>query len=302
MPVWLAFLVVTLVWGSTPLAVQWSQDGVGYLFAVTARIAVGAVLFLFFIPWLQRRPAPRQQLLIVSLIAGFNLFASMLCVYWGARFIPSGWISVLFGLGPVLTGIAAALWLREPFTLEKRIGSLFGLAGLLVMFGQGGVLGRDTMIGIAALVLAVTIYSVGNVGIKRWGEGVSPLWITAGSLWVALPLYAVALWIAATPWPATIPPRAAGAILHLGLIANGIGFVCFYYLLSRVSAANAVLVTLTAPLIALWIGFALNHESLRGGILPGTALILGGLSFFQWGGTLRNFQFRVRTIGVGVRK
>ncbi|MBF0152685.1 MAG: DMT family transporter [Magnetococcales bacterium] len=288
MPIWMAFALVTLIWGSTPLAVQWSQGGVDYLFAVTARIAIGAVLFLLLIPWLQRRPVTFRQLVIVSAIAGLNLFASMLCVYWGARFIPSGWISVLFGLGPVLTGIMAALWLKEPFTLDKWIGSLFGLGGLAIIFGQGGALGEQTMVGVAALVLAVVIYSAGNIGIKRWGEGVSPLWITAGSLWFALPLYGLSLWLSGTPWPEGIPLRAEAAILYLGLIANGVGFVSFYYLLSRVSAANAVLVTLSAPVFALWIGYAFNHETLRGGVIPGTILILGGLSFFQWGSPLVN--------------
>ncbi|MBF0175588.1 MAG: DMT family transporter [Magnetococcales bacterium] len=286
MPIWVAFLLVTVIWGSTPLAVQWSQGGGGYLFAVTARIAIGAVLFLFLIPWLRRRPVGFRQLVIVSLIAGLNLFASMFCVYWGARFIPSGWISVLFGLGPVLTGVMAALWLREPFTSEKILGSLIGLGGLITIFGQGGALGEQTLVGIGALLLAVLIYSAGNIGIKRFGEGVSPLWVTAGSLWVALPLYALSLWLSGVSWPREIPIRAELAIFYLGLVANGVGFVCFYYLLSRVSAANAVLVTLSAPVLALWIGFAFNQESLRGGVVLGTSLILGGLSMFQWGSIL----------------
>ncbi|MBF0137637.1 MAG: DMT family transporter [Magnetococcales bacterium] len=285
MPIWMAFLVVTLVWGTTPLAVQWSQAGVGYLFAVTARIAIGAVLFLP-LPWVVQRPASFKQLGIVAGIAGLNLYASMLCVYWGARFVPSGWISVLFGLGPVVTGIMAAVWLKEPFTAEKILGSLIGLGGLLVIFGQGGSLGEQTLHGIGALLVAVVIYSAGNIGIKRWGGGVSPLWVTAGSLWVALPLYGISLWWSGTPWPTSISLQAGSAIFYLGLIANGIGFVTFFYLLSRVSAANAVLVTLSAPVLALWIGFMFNQEKLPAGVLLGTALILGGLSFFQWGGGL----------------
>ncbi|MBF0165840.1 MAG: DMT family transporter, partial [Magnetococcales bacterium] len=213
MPTWLVFLMVTLIWGSTPMAIQWSQDGIGYALAVTARIAIGALLFLPLLPWLKRHPAPPAQLLNVSLIAGLNLFASMICVYWGARFLPSGWISVLFGLGPILTGLLAAAWLKEPFTRHQWLGSLLGLLGLLTIFAQAHTGGEHTPIGIAVILLSVLIYSAGNVGIKRWNHGISPLWVTAGSLWVAFPLFLLFFILTDNNWSLLFPPRALAAVL-----------------------------------------------------------------------------------------
>ncbi|MBF0428100.1 MAG: EamA family transporter [Magnetococcales bacterium] len=276
----MAFLTVTCIWGSTPLAIQWSQEETSYQFAVTVRIAIGVVIYLLLIPWLKRRPVPFRQLLMVSLIAGSSLFASMSCVYWGARYLPSGWISVLFGLGPIITGLMGSYWLNEPFPPIKIFASLLGLAGLLVIFNQGGILGEHTLAGIAVIILSVIIYAAGNIGIKRWSHEVSPLWVTAGSMWVAFPLFLAALLLSEAPWPTTLGWRSATAIFYLGVVANGIGFVCFYYLLSRVSAAKATLVTLTAPSVALWLGVALNHEQLHGGLILGTILILGGLGLF----------------------
>ncbi|MEO5376840.1 MAG: DMT family transporter [Magnetococcus sp. DMHC-6] len=287
MPIWLAFVIVTCIWGSTPMAIQWSQEGGGYLFAVTARIAIGAVLFLMLIPWLKRHPAPARQIMAVSLAAGLSLFGTMFCVYWGAQYLPSGWISVLFGLGPILTGGMAAVWLNESFALEKFFGSILGMGGLVAIFGQGGALGAKTLFGVGVIFIAVLIYSAGNIGIKRWGEGVSPLWVTAGSLWVAFPLFLTVFFFEHTPWPTAISLRAINAILYLGFVANGIGFISFYYLLSRVKTANAVLVTLSAPMLALWLGVAFNKEEIHGGVILGSLLILGGLSLFQWGEGLR---------------
>ncbi|MBF0629020.1 MAG: DMT family transporter [Magnetococcales bacterium] len=283
MPIWMAFLTLTCIWGSTPLAIQWSQQGIGYPFAVMARIAIGVLLFLLLIPWLKRHPAPFKPLFVVSWIAGLNLFGSMALLYWGARLIPSGWISVLFGLGPMLTGIMAAIWLDEPFTWAKRIGSLFGLAGLMVIFLRGGLTGAETPLGILLVLLSVLIASAGNIAIKHWSREISPLWVTAGSLWVAFPLFAFVFLLSGDPWPATLPTRSGWAILYLGLVANGIGFVTFYHLLNRVSAANAFLVTLTAPAVALWLGVAFNHENLHSGLLSGTVLILTGLALFLRG-------------------
>ncbi|GAB0057005.1 hypothetical protein SIID45300_01325 [Candidatus Magnetaquicoccaceae bacterium FCR-1] len=283
MPTWLVFLMVTLIWGSTPMAIQWSQDGIGYALAVTTRIAIGALLFLPLLPWLKKHPAPPVQLLTVSVIAGLNLFASMICVYWGARYLPSGWISVLFGLGPILTGLLATAWLKEPFTRHQWSGSLLGLLGLLTIFAHGHAGGERTPVGIAVILLSVLIYSAGNVGIKRWNHGISPLWVAAGSLWVAFPLFLLFFILTDHTWPVTVPPRAMAAILYLGVVANGLGFVGFYLLLSRVRPANAALVTLSAPAVALWLGAAINHEEIQGGLVAGTLLILTGLALYQWG-------------------
>ncbi|MBF0461929.1 MAG: DMT family transporter [Magnetococcales bacterium] len=279
----MAFLTVTCIWGSTPLAIQWSQAAAGYQFAVTARITVGALLFLLLIPWLRRKPAPAKRILVVAVISGCSLFAGMFCVYWGARFVPSGLISVLYGLGPMLTGLMATTWLKEPFTRTRMAGSLLGIGGLMVLFHQDGTLGEHALMGIGIILLSVIIYSAGNLAIKQWSHNISPLWVTAGSLWVACPLFLVSLWLSGTPWPTEISGKGVAAIFYLGLIANGFGFVCFYYLLSRVSATNATLVTLTAPVVALWIGAVFNQEPVHDGLAWGTLLILGGLGVFQWG-------------------
>jgi drug/metabolite transporter (DMT)-like permease len=283
MPIWMAFLTVTCIWGSTPLAIQWSQTGTGYQFAVTARMAIGVLLFLLLIPWLKQRPAPPRQVIIIALVSGTSMFLSMSCVYWAARFVPSGLISVLFGLGPILTGIMAAAWLGEPFTPAKMTGSLLGIGGLMVLFSHGEIWGEHSLIGIAVVILSVIIYAAGNIAIKRWNQNVSPLWVAAGSIWAAFPMFLAWLLLSETLWPTDITWKSAAAIGYLGLVANGIGFIGFYYLLSRVSAANATLVTLTAPVVALWIGTAFNQEEIHGGLVLGTLFILGGLSVFQWG-------------------
>ncbi|HIJ85632.1 MAG TPA: EamA family transporter, partial [Magnetococcales bacterium] len=228
-------------------------------------------------------PAPPKQVFVVSLIAGFSVFLSMSCVYWAARFVPSGLISVLFGLGPIFTGILAAVWLGEPFTKSKMFGSLLGVGGLMVLFFHGETLGDHFLVGIAVLIVSVILYAAGNIGIKRWNHNISPLWITAGSLWVAFPLFLLSSLLSETPWPTSLGLQSIAAIFYLGLVANVFGFVGFYYLLSRVSAANATLVTLTAPVVALWIGTAFNQEAIHGGLVLGTLLILGGLGVFQWG-------------------
>ena len=109
----MAYIGVIIIWSTTPLAIQWSGDGVGYLFGITSRMILGmlvglmvAGLFSIPLPW--HAEARRTYL-----AAGLGVFFAMTSVYWSSQFIPSGWISVLFGLAPIVTGLLATFLLAE---------------------------------------------------------------------------------------------------------------------------------------------------------------------------------------------
>ena len=60
---------------------------------------------------------------------------AMSCVYWAAQYIPSGLISVVFGLSPIATGAMAALWLGErALTPVRLLGIGVGIGGLAIIF------------------------------------------------------------------------------------------------------------------------------------------------------------------------
>ena len=39
-----AFLAVVLIWSTTPLAIQWSSEGGGFLFGVASRMLLGVLV------------------------------------------------------------------------------------------------------------------------------------------------------------------------------------------------------------------------------------------------------------------
>ena len=132
-----AYLGVILIWSTTPLAIQWSAQGAGFSFAVMARMLIGLTVCLVLLAATRTAfpftPAARR----LYAVSGLSLFASMLLTYWGALHIPSGLISVIFGLSPLVTGVFAALWLAERTLTPMRIAGLgLALAGLWLIFGQ----------------------------------------------------------------------------------------------------------------------------------------------------------------------
>jgi drug/metabolite transporter (DMT)-like permease len=282
-----AYLGVILIWATTPLAIKWSGEGPGFLFGVTGRMVVGALLALAVARAIGMRLRRGRRAMHAYLAAGLGIYGSMLCTYWAAQQIPSGWISVLFGLSPIMTGILARFCLSAGgLTWTRLAGALLGLAGLAVIFGRGAALDQGATQGIAAVLFAVLVYSTSGVCVKRIGTGVPALALVAGGLSVAAPLFALTWLLAEATWPAELPTHAAGAILYLAVMGSVVGFALFYHLLAHLDASRVALITLITPIAALLLGHFLNGEPLTVGIWIGAALVIGGLALFEFGDRL----------------
>lgn len=278
-----AFLGVILIWSTTPLAIKWSAEGGGFLFGVSARMLLGALCCLALMG-LFSVPMPRdRRALTTYVIAGIGMFGSMTATYWGAQYIPSGLISVLFGLTPVVTGVLAAQWLGERLFTPGRIGgALLGLGGLMLLFNDElGALGQGRL-GAAAVLLAVVLHAASAVGVKRIGADVPALAMAGGGLAVAAPFYLLTWWLTGAALPHDVPMRALGSILYLGVVGSVLGFALFYYVLKRLEASTIALITLVTPALALMLGTWLAGEHVSPRIWLASAVILSGLAMHQW--------------------
>jgi drug/metabolite transporter (DMT)-like permease len=217
-------------------------------------------------------------------ISGLSLFASMLLTYWGALHIPSGLISVIFGLSPLVTGVFAALWLAERTLTPLRIGGLgLALAGLWLIFGQPWPGDSHATLGTLAVVAGMALQALGLVWIKRLNLRASSLAITTGSLGVAVPCFVLAWMITdAAQLPTTTTLRAGTAIVYLGILGSVVGFTLYYYMIKHLDAGRIALIMLVTPVSALLLGQTLNHERIPGIGWAGIALIGAGLLLYEW--------------------
>lgn len=279
-----AYLGVILIWSTTPLAIQWSAQGAGFSFAVLARMLIGlAVCLLLLVATRTAFPftAAARRLYAIS---GLSLFVGMLLTYWGALHIPSGLISVIYGLSPLTTGLFAALWLSEHALTRMRMAGLtLGLSGLWVIFGQPWPGGEHGSLGILAVVAGMVAQALGLVWIKRLNLRISSLAITTGTLGVAVPCFMLAWAITdSVHWPPDIAPRAGAAIVYLGVLGSVVGFTLYYYLIKHLDAGRIALIMLITPVSALLLGQTLNAESIPARGWAGIALIGAGLLLYEW--------------------
>jgi drug/metabolite transporter (DMT)-like permease len=199
-----------------------------------------------------RTPLRRDRQALWTYVAGaLQIYGAMLATYWASQHIPSGWISVVFGLTPLLTAPLAAVFLGEKSLTPARIASyLLGLAGLVLMFHSALNFSSAAVLGIGAVLLAALLQAISAVWVKRIQAGVPAFALVTGSLL---------------------------SITYLGVIATTFGFTMYFYVLKHLSAGKVALITLIVPPMSLYIGFLVNHEALHESVIGGTALIMAAL-------------------------
>jgi drug/metabolite transporter (DMT)-like permease len=289
MRIFLAYFGMVLLWATTPLAIKWSVGGFGFLWGVTSRMTIGVVCMVALLLFFKKRLPFTRAACLTYLAVSVQIYGAMSVVYWAAQFIPSGWISVISGLTPLVTAIFAAIWLYErSLTAGKILSYLLGVIGLGTMFGSAGELDSHAMLGILGVLGSISLQAMSAIAIKRIPKKLSPLSQVTGGLLFSMPLYFVTWGVFDGHIPMQFSLTTFLSVLYLGVIATPAGFLLYYYLLSKRSATQVSLVTLASPVLSLWLGHSVNNEPMTLKIIIGTVLILLAL-------VIHNFFDRIFT-------
>lgn len=293
MRVLLAYIVLVLLWSVTPLAIKWSGEGPGYLFGVTGRMITGLLALVLYLAVTRTAIPLDRQALWTYLAGAVQIFGSMVLTYWASQHLPSGWISVVFGLTPLLTAPLAAYFLGEKsLSIRRLLSYLFGLGGLGLMFHSALQFSESASLGIAAILSASLFQALSAVWVKGIQRGLGALVQVAGSLCIAVPLYLAVFLSLDGAWPEHIPDRALYSILFLGLVATTGGFALYFYILRNLQAGRVSLITLLTPMLSLYVGDLINHEPITPSVYGGTALIVSALILYEWEALKQLFSSR----------
>ncbi len=279
-----AYIGVILIWTTTPLAIKWSGEGAGYLFGVTGRMVIGVILATMFLSLMGKRLMWHKKARQTYVAGGLGIYGAMMLVYWGVQFIPSGWVSIIFGLSPVITGLLASILLNETaLTPSRFLGIALGFMGLVVVFAEGTELSDQGMLGVLAVALSTLVHSISTVWVKKIAAALPGMTIATGSLMVAVMLFLLTWFIVGASWPETIGTRTASSIIYLGVVGSVLGFALYFYVLTHVQATRVSLIALITPVTALILGAQLNDEIISLQVWIGVMVITSGLVVFQWG-------------------
>jgi drug/metabolite transporter (DMT)-like permease len=282
---WAGIVAVSLIWGSTWLAIKLGLEAMPPFLSAGMRFAIAAGI-LAALSWGRGIPLPRGGRTHAGLLAlGFlNFVVNYGAVYWGEQYVSSGLTAVLFATYPLFVLLIAHATIgSERITPRKAVGVLLGFAGVFVIFRSDLALADPRAALAAAVILVSPVASaLTSVGIKKWGHDLHPYTLTALPMaYGAVALTAIGLTFEdarAIEWTLA----AVGSLAFLSLFGSVIAFVVYYRLLKVVSVSLLALVSYAFPIVAVVLGWLVLGERLAGSTLLGAAAVLAGIAIATW--------------------
>ena len=129
------FALVTMIWGSTWLAIHSQFGPVSTEWSVSYRFAVGAISM--FVVAIAMKVPLRVRLSDHALAAALGLVIFVVnynCVYASEQHITSGLVAVIFSLLVPLNAILARVFLKQELSRPFMMGSAVAMLGVVLLF------------------------------------------------------------------------------------------------------------------------------------------------------------------------
>jgi len=274
------FALLCLIWGSTWLVIKIGYGGLGPFNIAALRFVLAGALTTA-LAWTLRAPWPRgREQWSVVLVVGVFLFATDYgLIYWAEQWLDSGITAVLFAVLPILTAVAAHVYLpAEPLTPKRIGGALVAFLGVVALFGESLRFDAEMLWPMAAIVASAACAAVANVYAKRHGAGLHPATLNAPAMMLGALLLAAASLVAGDGLALPREPSGWWAAIYLAVFGSVVTFLIYFWLLQTWKATTLSYIAIIIPVIALVLGWLVRDERLTLWSLAGGVLILLGVS------------------------
>ncbi len=277
----LAFVTMTLVWGSTWLVIKEGAADLPPFSGAAARFVLAWLLMAMVARPLARREGGARPTLDLVLITGCLQFgASYAIVYWSEMTLSSGITAVLWAAYPLLLAAVSVVMLPgERLVARQWLGLLVGFVGIgSLMWTDLREAGPEHVTAGAVLLLSPMVVAVANAYVRARARQVSAVLLTRDGLFVG----AVILVVVALLFEQHTAPRwSTGAWLSVGYLAavgTCLAFSLYFWSMRHIPASTLALMTYLTPLVALSLGAAFGGETYSLSTAVGTAVVLAGVA------------------------
>lgn len=280
-----AFSATYIIWGSTYMFNYWAIDTIPPFLMSGMRFFVAGILLYAWGVW-KKEPVPSAKEWGNAALIG-NLFLSVgtgLAV-WALQWLDTGVTSILVAFDPLL--IMLLLWLlvgQKPRGMAI-IGAFVAIGGMSLLIDQPQF--RDSegaQWGLMAMVVALFSWAIASIYVSRVKLPESRLRSSAMQMIAgggALLLYSILSGEAFTFSWSKLSLSSTLSWIYLVFLGSIIAFSSFNYLLAKVSPEKVATNTYVNPVVALFLGWAFNHEIITSQSMLASAVLITGVFFIN---------------------
>jgi drug/metabolite transporter (DMT)-like permease len=279
------FLIVSLIWGLTWIAIKIGVDATPpFFFAAVRFVAAGGLMLALMsarIDWHGLRRRWRAVVGVSMLLTTFSYGPT----FWGVQNTASGVAAVInMSMTPLLLFVIGVALGAERFDRRKVLGVLIGIGGLVLLFWpELRADARVEALSLAALLTGTTVYCLGSVLSGRLLAGLDTVSVSASVMLIGgIGLTVLSMLfehVTIETLRALLAPATLLSLLFLIVGGSIVAFTLFLYLLRVWGPTRAGLFAFVSPVVALVAGALALGERIEPLQAIGAAVLIGAAAF-----------------------
>jgi len=279
----LAFALVYVFWGSTYLGIAIAVEHIPPALMCGTRFLIAGPLMLGYCALVGRRVRyDARQLWHMAVVGILLLMGGNLTLSYAEQVVPSGLSALIVAIIPLWFLVLDA-WMIGHHRIARRgmIGLTLGIVGIVVLLWPKlmatTALGRRELWYALSLVGGSFSWAFGSVLSKVWHSNEDPFSATAWQVTfagIANMLFAL---VRGDLHHAQWTTRGIAAVLYLVVGGSWIGYTSYIYLLRHVPSSKVSTYAYVNPVVAVFLGWLVLHESVDRYILAGSAIVVASV-------------------------
>lgn len=243
------------------------------------------VLFLLGIALYKKhfRLVNKSDLLIICLLGIIGVFINQWSFFVGLQTADPTTSALILATTPILTGVLAAIFLKEKLTIRMLAGSIVAIMGIYFVVAKGDISSLHIDKGLFWIVLTMITFAIMIIMTRLLSHRMDPLTITLYSnvvgLIVSIP-FALTL-----DKPLYVSEKMEDWLFLIGtaIVVHGIATLIWNHNIRHVDASKASILSNLEPFVAMVMGLILLYKPITGAEILGSLFIVGGvvLSTYQ---------------------
>jgi drug/metabolite transporter (DMT)-like permease len=282
---WVVIITLSLTVGSSFIAIKIVLDSISPLFAFSIRFMItgGILILISYVFDRKNREIIEIKLWRNALVVGAILIVGGHgLIAWGTQYLSAGIASLLNSTIPLWVVLFMFLMFHSKITNSARIGLALGFGGMIILVGPSIASQGLSLIGVTSLLMSSMFWALGSI---YSGKSFLPqnfllsagmVTLVGGSLLLILSFLIGEFNL--IPSYSDIDLHLLIAYLFLIFIGTIIPFAEFYWLLKMSTPPIANTFAYIAPIVAVFLGWAILDESVTYLTIIATVVILLGVA------------------------
>ncbi|MFN2521114.1 MAG: EamA family transporter [Candidatus Limnocylindria bacterium] len=281
---WIPLAIIYVVWGSTYLAIAIVVQTLPPLASAGLRfLLAGGALTLWLVASRGRGVlrVRRVELAAAALVGSCLILGGNGLVSLAERDVPSGLAALIVGSVPLWVLVYRLIG-GDRIRRLAVAGIVVGFAGVAFLVLPSGISGTVAPQGLLMMIGSTLSWSWGSYMSSRLELPREPLVSTGLQMLfggMGLTLAGALTGELARLDPARFAPSSLLALAYLVVFGSLVAFTSYTWLLQHAPVSTVATYAYVNPVVAVFLGALVLHESVNASILVGAALIIGAVAF-----------------------